>query len=74
MPSIGLISPTKRSRSLIVEVPGVFAGSVGFYGVGALRKDVLSPATRPINTSATMVSPTGPSRRRPDFTRASFRT
>ena len=63
MPSIGLMSPTKRSRSAIVNSPGVFDGSSGFQFLPfSHRYDWWSPCTRPTNTSATIVAPTGPSR------------
>ena len=63
MPSIGLMSPTKRSRSAIVNVAGVLRRQLGFQSLPlSHRYDVWSPWTRPTNTSATIVAPTGPSR------------
>src|SRR4029450_3376216 len=47
MPSIGLMSPTKRSKSAMVKSPGVFEGSSGFQCLPfCQRYESRSPSTR----------------------------
>src|SRR5690349_23655087 len=63
MPSIGLISPTRRKRSVILNVPVSLDGNSGFQFIPRCQRyDWWSPCTSPTNTSATIVAPTGPNR------------
>jgi len=63
IPSIGLMSPTKRSRSAMVNSPGFFDGRLGCQRLPLSDKyDSGSPWTSPTNTSDTIVAPTGPRR------------